>query len=329
MIDWREMEFVILGSCLYLMLCIAAYAEEGDVNRSIRAVGRKTITVTTNTIRLGDLAHVSSRHIADDDSIIGLQKIYIEQSPIPGKSITISAAQVLDRLKEEGVDLQEIGYAIPRIMTVKRASRIIALEEIRAAIEEALHNSKREITLKSINYNNDVHVAPGNLKLAAQEYHTGQPGQMSFAVTAKAEQGRETKFNVVAIVDEWLKVPVARRPLRKGSVVSDGDVMMARLNLAAMPTDVEHLKVGIIGYETSRDISYGEVFRKNKLVIPPVIDSGARVTLMYQSRLFRATASGIALESGAIGDSIRVKNDGSKKIIVGTIIEPGLVGVKP
>ena len=69
------------------------------------------------------------------------------------------------------------------------------------------------------------------------------------------------------------------------------------------------------------------MFQKRKLDIPPVIDMGALVTLVYRSGGIEATASGVAIESGALGDEIRVRNDSSRKIILGKVLEPGIVGV--
>ena len=39
------------------------------------------------------------------------------------------------------------------------------------------------------------------------------------------------------------------------------------------------------------------------------------------------TAVGTALENGGLGQDIRVRNDSSKKIVMGRVIEPGLVMV--
>jgi flagella basal body P-ring formation protein FlgA len=109
--------------------------------------------------------------------------------------------------------------------------------------------------------------------------------------------------------------------------VGAGDLMMARLNLGSIPSDTAHEATSIIGLETSSNITYGEVFRKKKLAIPPLIESGSKVTMVYESKLFKATASGVALESGAAGQMIRIRNDGSKRVVSGEVVEPGLVRI--
>jgi flagella basal body P-ring formation protein FlgA len=51
--------------------------------------------------------------------------------------------------------------------------------------------------------------------------------------------------------------------------------------------------------------------------------------MVYKNGLFEVSATGVALEAGGRGHEIRVRNEASKKIIAATVLEPGLVGVKP
>src|SRR5690606_10986126 len=98
--------------------------------------------------RLGDLAEISSTRSSDDDAVIGLQKIFIENSPRPGTEVTVSASAVLERLKTEGVDLRKISYSLPRIISVQRAARLVTKDEVRIAIETALHVAGIDAALK-------------------------------------------------------------------------------------------------------------------------------------------------------------------------------------
>ncbi|MCB0340106.1 MAG: flagellar basal body P-ring formation protein FlgA, partial [Bdellovibrionales bacterium] len=81
------------------------------------------------------------------------------------------------------------------------------------------------------------------------------------------------------------------------------------------------------GFETNRNIGFGEVFRKPMLHIPPVITSGSKVTVFYKSAAMEATASGVAVEDGIEGSEIRVRNDNSNKVITGRVVGPGMVQV--
>lgn len=318
-----------LVNALVLLVAVPAFAETETEARFIKIIGRKAVTVTTPTVRLGDLAEISSSRSSDDDAVIGLQKIFVENSPRPGADATVSASYILERLTSEGVDLQKLSYSLPRVISVKRASRAVTKDEVRIAIETALHVTGMDAALKDIRYNEDRYVAPGASTIEAIPLNMTSAGVRPFTIKVAVEGQEQQVFDVKATVDEWAVYPVAKNSVPRGMVVQPADVAMARVNLATIPVDALHGEETIVGLAASKDIPAGEVFRRDKLAIPPLITSGSRVTMMYRNGLFEASASGIALESGVQGQEIKVRNDSSKKIITGTVLEPGLVGVRP
>ena len=294
---------------------------------SVKVIGRKSVTITTPTVKLGDLAEVSAPRISSDDAVIALQKIVIDKSPAPGKEAQISADRVLERLREEGVDLQQVGYFLPKSMSVQRAARAIGLQEVTDAIQEFLKGTGKDLGLREVQYNSRIKVAPGELELRAVPYNSSPAGQVGFSLSARVPGEEPVNFTAAARIDEWRQVPVAKRPVNRGSVIADEDVVMARMNINALPRDAAVSPADIIGFEAGRDVASGEPFRQNTLAIPPVIASGSRVILKYQSGLFEATATGVAMEAGGAGQEIKVKNGSSNKIVTGRVIEPGLVRV--
>lgn len=313
-------------------VCFSAAAgavEKKDQPRAVSIKGRASATVTRSEIILSDIADVFSAMPEQDEAVIALRKIRLNRSPSPGLSKTLSAADVLERLTAEGVDLNSVSYTFPRAISVNRAARELSSEEIRSAIEKSISLAGRDAAIRDIRYENPVYIAPGESQISAGMPMPGKPGQLLFDITASVTGETPLAFKAQVAVDEWTEIPVAKRALNKGSIVGDGDVMMARLNLRTLPRDAVVSDEHVVGLETANNISYGEVFRADKLVIPPVIKMGSKVTMVYKSKLFTATATGIALESGIAGQQVKVRNDSSKSIVVGTVIEPGLVGVSP
>ena len=323
---FRMIRWVVVF-CIIGFSSVDAGAAESSA-RTIRVSGRKAITVTTPEIKLSDLAEISSTRPEDDDVIIGLQKVFIARSPNPGAITTISAAEVLERLQHEGISLSQIGYSLPRVMTVSRAARSISIDEITDAIQSHIKDSGRDMELKHIEYAKPISVAPGKLELSVSPNELGSGAERSFELSASVDQTPPVKFRVQAQVDEWRELPVASRPLGKGAVVGPDDMMRARLNLSAIPKDAALSEIGIMGRETSHPVSYGDVFRMNKLEVPPLVKAGQSVILIYRTKFMEATASGVTLEAGGEGQTIRVKNDSSKRIISGIVLDSGSVQVK-
>ena len=301
--------------------CVQATTQE------VRVEGRKSVTVTRPVVTVGDIANVSSQVPGNDEAIIALKKIKIAESPRPGSKTTLTAATILQALRANGVDVNAIGYHLPRVISVQRAGRKVLEQELRAVIENLLKQTKRDIAVRSIEFDRDLSVAPGDLEMSASLFETPKKGTLGFTFEVLAEDAEKQHFEVEAAVEEWRDIPVASRAIQRGSVIDVGDIKMARFNVSSLPGDVALDPKAVYGFEVNKNIAFGEVFQKRKLAIPPVIEMGAIVTLLYSTGSLQATASGVAIESGALGDDIRVRNDSSKKIVLGKILEPGVVGV--
>lgn len=319
----------VINSALLVVCCLAALplrADESD--RTVSITGRESVTVTTDIIRVSDIAEVMSSKVSDDDAVIALKKIQIDKSPLPGGEMLIEATQVLEKLRQNGVRLDEIGYALPRLMRVSRAARSITREELFNAVARYLRDSGRDCTLRDITYHEDQKVAPGDASFEMVPYETSDARRIGLNITASVKGAAPVRFDIEAEIDQWREVPVASRALSKGSVVGPDDVVMARMNLAALSRDVARDQGAVVGMELGRNIGYGEPFTRGKLAVPPVIVSGSKVTMMYRGRSFEATATGIALENGIQDQTIRVRNDNSRKTVAGTVLATGLVEVR-
>lgn len=314
----------IRSAAIFLTFALGANAAD----RSIHITGRPQVIITTSDIRLADIAEVSSLHVEDDEAVIGLQKIWIGRSPRPASNVTISAGQILERLSHEGVALTSVAYTLPRIITVQRAGRLLTQQEIQGAVNQYIHDTQSDMTVQQIEYQQEQGVPPGQVELTVDSaVPTGQ-GKFAFLIHSHIDGQDGVQFTVSVDVDQYKQVPVAKRGVAKGSVITEADVYFARLNTALLPQDAVEDSHTILGLEATNEIHTGEVFRNTKLALPQIIAAGAKVTMQFKGELFEATATGVALESGVAGQDIRVRNEMSKKIITGHVIEQGLVSVQ-
>lgn len=320
---------------LLLFLCVVnAWAadtistESRSSSGRITVQGRKEITVTTETVRLGDIADITSSAQDDYETIIGLKRIQIASSPKPGQDTSISATQVLERMEEEGVNLKRVGYVFPRTVSIKRASRTLTIQEVENAIKSYLKSEGRDISLKQIRYKGDAVISPGIADIKVSPFPTRNQGEMGFDLNISVNGIEEVKFPVTTGAEEWKEVPIASRTVGRGKIVESTDIRMARLNVNALPPDVATNEKDIVGMEVGNEIPQGDFFKQTRLEIPPIVQVGQNVMLRYRFKTLEATATGVALDAGIKNQDIRVRNSASKKIINGTVIEPGLVEVK-
>jgi len=297
--------------------------------RTISIIGRERATVTRAEIRVADIADVNSRLTRDDEAVIALQRILISKSPGPGEQITLSAQQVLEAMKRGGADVNKVGYTLPRIIIVERAARSVGEEEVRTALHSLFERTGREAEIRTIQMPKDIRVAPQAIEIEPIERPSTRSGGDAFQMVVKQDGQRVASFDVQATLEEWREMPVARRPLARGSVIGAADLVMARMNMSALPRDAANNDSGIVGLRLNQEIAPGEVFRKQHLFIPPLVEAGQRVSLVYRSRLLEASAVGIALQQGAKGDVVSVRNENSKKVVSGVVTESGVVEVRP
>jgi flagella basal body P-ring formation protein FlgA len=296
--------------------------------RSIAIVGRNEITVTTPKVKLGDIADVSGKAVTEDEAVIGLKKIELVNSPAPNEVITLSAFDILQKLNDQGVNTNNLKYTFPRITSIRRASRTIESQEIQTVINNYVATSGLQTEVSAIEYSTPIYVAAGEISLSVESSAASGMGKRAFNLLINTSDGSTKRASLIARVKEFKEVPVSKRNLPKGSIISEGDFVMARLNLDSIPTDAIDSIDGVIGYEASKDITNGEVLRFQKVTPPILVHSGSAVLMKYEGALFEATATGVALESGGAGQEIKVKNDSSKKIVIGKINQAGIVVVK-
>lgn len=293
----------------------------------IRIIGRGSCVVTKPQALLGDVAAVSGTDPADDEAVILLSKIVLLRSLKPGSELKLAGADVITRLQENGVDLGKVKYTLPETILVHRPGRPLEADEVRAAISEYLATTQGKWSLKDVDLSTQLFVPPGTSKLEARLESVVGLGKAVFDIKADVDGAEPQLFKVEARVEEFKDVPIAKAPLLRGAILGQEDFVMARLNTTAIPKDAILDGATIIGLRTSQNLGSGEVFRRDKLEIPPLIKANSKVLMLYQAGALKVTASGMALQDGIEGQVIKVRNERSKKLIEGRILKDGTVGV--
>lgn len=317
---------------VWLALLIGAHVISGSVmaeapkasSATIRVQGRADAIVTDKTIRLGDVAQIDSPNVQDDEAIIHLKKISLGDSPKVGESVTLEGTSVLERLREEGVRLDSIRYSLPRQIAVTRAFREVKMDELERALHAFLSKGEKNVEVKQIVMDRPIRVPTDSLGLEVVALQTTNPGHMGIDYKSIAGSD-EVRFQLRALADEWRLMPVASRPLAKGAMVSGEDVKLVKVNGTSVGRDTMENLGDIVGRSLTKDIGQGEMFKAAAVVIPPVISAGSRVTVVFRHNRLEVTATGTALDNGGLGEEIRVRNESSKKVVTGKVLERGLV----
>ena len=114
-----------------------------------------------------------------------------------------------------------------------------------------------------------------------------------------------------------------------GSVVHTDDLQLARMRVGPLTNDFASTPDQILGLAIRRTLRSGQPIALADLGKPVLVAKGARVALQLQSGALIVSASGQAMESGALGDRITVLNPTSRAVIEAEIVGAGKVRVLP
>jgi flagella basal body P-ring formation protein FlgA len=315
------------GALVALMLSFPISETLAQASKtSIRVQGHNDVVVSDSSVRLGDIAQIDSASIKDDETIVRLRTLEVAQSPKAGESAVVEGAQVLERIKDNGIRLDTILYSLPRQIKITRAYREVTNEELEKALLSFLGSQDKQIDLKQIMHEKPVRIPTDSFGVEVVALHATKPGH--FGVDYRSVAGSdEVRFQMRAMGDEWQLMPVASRPLKKGVVITAGDVQLRKVNAAAVLGDSVRELGDVIGKSAQRDVGQGEMFNTAAIAMPPVVTAGSRVSMLFRAGRLEASAMGVALESGAVDQEIKVRNEASSKVVTARVIDKGFVEV--
>ncbi|MEK7775179.1 MAG: flagellar basal body P-ring formation chaperone FlgA [Candidatus Zixiibacteriota bacterium] len=152
-----------------------------------------------------------------------------------------------------------------------------------------------------------------------------------FTVIAYVINGTDTvaQGQVRYRIDRFADVLVAVDRIATRQIVANDDFIVQRTNVTTLiekpVTDVS----SIAGLRMKRNLAKGTILTVSALETAPEVESGRDVSIVYQSGLCRITASGTALQSGRLGDHIKIRNKTSGQVVLATVTNTSEVSVTP
>ncbi len=149
------------------------------------------------------------------------------------------------------------------------------------------------------------------------------PGIPSINIRVR-ERGDET---VVPVRLKWLiAAVVSRRHIRRGEAISPSDLAVNRVEFERNRQYFFDPRL-LVGMNATRDMAKNQPFTVRTTDEPEVVSSGDRVRIMYKKGGLTVWAPGRAMDGGTIGDVIKVRNQRTRSVVLGTVTGPGTVEV--
>jgi flagella basal body P-ring formation protein FlgA len=145
----------------------------------------------------------------------------------------------------------------------------------------------------------------------------------------EGDDGLVSRGQVRFRVRRYASVVVAAEKILRHDLLTADRLVVERLdvtNLVERPVrDIDELS----GMRAKRNLRKGTILTAAAVEPLPDVESGHRVTVVYDDGRCRVSAAGVALQSGVTGDYVKVKNESSGKIIVAKVVDESTVAIDP
>lgn len=132
---------------------------------------------------------------------------------------------------------------------------------------------------------------------------------------------------VTARVDVYGPVLIVKEPLARGDAVGASALDLVERNLSSLPYGYYTDPALVTGKLAKRTLAANSVLTPQMLETPKWVKRGERVTLVAETGSLKVRMVGEALSDGSEGDLVRVRADGSKRVVDGIVIREGVIKV--
>lgn len=314
----------LAGASLALILFAAPAFASGTATGEQPLTLRTQVTVDANTVRIGDIFSgiVAPTSRANADTVVAY-------APPPGRAAIFDASW-LSRVAQRYRLNWRPATRLDRVI-VERASNVVTGEMIAAALHREVvgRGTQQDIDLDLSNRALMVHIESDKpatvevVNLSIDARHS----QFSAIIAIPAGDPHAQRMTVAGTIHPMVEVPVPASSVRPGDVIRERDIRWKRVRTAQVRNTIATETVDIVGRVAYRPLSAGKLIRKSDLRDQETVTKGSTVTMVYQTNSMLLTTIGRALESGATGDFVSVRNSRTRLVVDARILGPNKVEV--
>lgn len=184
-----------------------------------------------------------------------------------------------------------------------------------------------------VNYRYDVQAwvpgDPDNRPLCRQPVlvQPAQSGGRHWGRVPYAVSCPDPAWELRARADVSLSVPVvvARRNLARDELLTRETMMLREVDLAGVYGDfITDIRM-LTGQRARRAIRSGQVITLSQATAPLMVSRGDQVLIRVEGNGVQASMTGEALQDGSKGQSIRVRNHSSGRVVTAWVVDRGIV----
>ena len=287
-------------------------------------------TVTSDRIILGQVASVVAASPAGDNLAENIKKIDLGPAPAVGQNLVLRQGQLEQRILASKINMADASFEIPAEVTFSTSSQIINEKTFEKIVLEYLAQNEPyqsgHFELLSLSTAGKVNLPPGQLTYRFVPQNSSNPTYLSGYIYFNVDGKDVARVRLTAQIDLSVTALVATRALPRGHVIADVDLSLTQVPYAQGKGSLTNQDLAI-GSTTRTNILQGEAIKDRHLTKSVMVRRGDTVTIIAQSGPLRVSATGVSKQDGALGDTVSVINQDSKKTVAGKVIGPGQVEI--
>lgn len=287
------------------------------------AAGLLSGTAIAEPLRLKPEAVIDGDRIRLGDLIEGLGKgseIAVFRAPAPGARGTIRVDRVLAAAREMGIDgIEASGF---RSIAISRPGRAISRADMQELIGKAITargaSGDLDVILDDHLMTRTVDISRTEALKIVKLTRDSASGRFEARI-ALAGANASDSWIVTGSIVETRDVAVPVSDLDRGDALQARDLTIVKRPVGHIGSDVITSMSDLVGMIPRRALKAGEAVRQSDLAKPILVEKNQLVSVVYASQGLMLSMRGRAQANGSMGDTVRIQNPQSKRIVEGTV----------
>jgi flagella basal body P-ring formation protein FlgA len=157
--------------------------------------------------------------------------------------------------------------------------------------------------------------------------HTAPKGRFPMKVELSRDGAIVDRGAVSVDVRIFADLPVPVQNIKRHEILSADMFTLERFDITSITEKLLTDESQMTGCRAKQNLTAGRYVAMRRVEAIPDVENGSNVTIVGKGAAFEIRARGIALQTGLVGETIKIKNVDSRKILVGKVTGPGMVEI--
>ena len=319
--SWVYGGFFLLGFSLK-----AGFCAEGVVIRL-----PEKASVVGPEMTLGEIAEIIGNERTAEDR---LRRLTLGRAAPAGHLVRLTLASIKIALRREGYSLEGFAFGGADAVEVLTSSQTLdptdLLPQVKTFVAGQTNESPDNVEVKMEGQGKKILLPAGTMSAQFRPSFSGRYEGPVFLTAELKVDGRQVRVLPLRVEVEITRPAVtASRRIGKDEKFTAENVTLARTPGSKLIRGSFGRLDAVLGHTAALPILAGTVIRVEDLYDPPVIQHGQIVQGVVEEGNIELSVQVRAIEDAKVGDSIRVENTESHKLLRGKVLDEKTVLIEP